>query len=1106
MNKHMLSSFRNALLGLVLGALPVANALAADIEIYVGNDTEVSGVRPNILFVLDTSGSMDTLVYTQVPYDPNTVYEGECTSDAIYVSNSRYDPKCGYRSTVQHVEDSYFVCQAATNSLNLVGRYQDVFAQWVPQSKSNKSKWKKNINSSQRYVECKADNGKHGQTDGSSAKWPGDGNNGPFTSNSKNGIKWNGFSTYTAYTGNYINWLNDPDMNSVRSRIDIMKDVFKETLDSINNVNVGLMRFDRYANGGMVVHEVANLNTARSTLKSQIDGMSAGGNTPLAETMYEAALYFLGEPVYFGNSSSPVKSVSGARNGSNYKSPIEYQCQKNFIVYLTDGEPTSDTGADSRIRSLTGRSCSSNCLDELADYLYTQDLHSGLSGKQNVITYTIGFATNQQLLNDAARKGGGKYYTADNTAELSTALTRIVAEVLAVNSTFTAPAVSVNAFNRTVHLDQLFFTIFKPSERPHWDGNLKRFDLGNYDGELLILDKNNQPAVDPNTGFFKDTAVSWWTLSDQSPDGGEARLGGAAGQISLPRKVYTWLGSAKSLKAGDNAFSESNPSITKSMLGIDGATDSYRTELLKWARGVDLDDEDDDGQTSDGRRIMGDPLHSKPVVVTYGGSDDTLDFTVFMTTNDGYLHAIDAQTGQEHFAFIPKEVFPNLDKLYQNNAATDSKIYGLDSPITAWINDVNGNGIVESDDHVYIYFGQRRGGSNYYALDVSDRDDPQVLWQINDQTAGFAELGQSWSQPRVAKVNVGGTVRDVVIFAGGYDTNQDSAHSYSEDSRGRAVFMVDARTGALIWRAGPSGSGANLVLADMKNSIPSEVRVIDVNADGLADRMYVGDTGGRIFRFDIINGQSGNDLVKGGVIASLGGAAEGASAELDNRKFFHAPDAALMIEDTRRWINIAIGSGNQSHPLGKMTQDRLYSLRDTNVYNVPETYEVITNDKLYDATDNLIGEGDRAAELAKLEAKEGWYIDLESSGGTLEGEKSLAESTTFQGNIYFTTFTPVGSGQTSSCAPSQGTARTYVVSARDGTPVHNFNGTGDDDNLTKEDRALTLVRGGIPPEVTILFPESNNGQPIALVGPEQLPLNLSNTPVRTYWYEVDSKK
>src|SRR5690606_20030681 len=107
----------------------------------------------------------------------------------------------------------------------------------------------------------------------------------------------------------------------------------------------------------------------------------------------------------------------------------------------------------------------------------------------------------------------------------------IVAEVLSVNTTFTAPAVSVNAFNRTVHLDQLFFTIFKPDNEPHWDGNLKRFDLGRLndtDTEVQILDASTPKklAVDPNTGFFHEEARSHWTLDDQAPDGGEAARGG----------------------------------------------------------------------------------------------------------------------------------------------------------------------------------------------------------------------------------------------------------------------------------------------------------------------------------------------------------------------------------------------------------------------------------------------------------------------------------------------------------------------------------------------------------------------------------------------------
>src|SRR5690606_19522538 len=155
----------------------------------------------------------------------------------------------------------------------------------------------------------------------------------------------------------------------------------------------------------------------------------------------------------------------------------------------------------------------------------------------------------------------------------------------------------------------------------------------------------------------------------------------------------------------------------------------------------------------------------------------------------------------------------------------------------------------------------------------------------------------------------------------------------------RAVYIVDAATGERLWWAGPTGSGANLIIPEMESSIPSDVRVVDMNADGLADRMYVGDMGGRIFRFDIINGadpELNEQLVYGGMIAAVGAGELDDPATADNRKFFHPPDPALIVEGDLRFINIAIGSGNQDHPLGKVNQDRLFSIRDWNVDTVPE--------------------------------------------------------------------------------------------------------------------------------------------------------------------------
>jgi type IV pilus assembly protein PilY1 len=315
---------------------------------------------------------------------------------------------------------------------------------------------------------------------------------------------------------------------------------------------------------------------------------------------------------------------------------MEFECQKNFIVYLTDGEPTYDGDADSAIGSLlsgatlpsgdrtcahgTGELPQDNCLDELAEFLHEKDLRSDLNGKQNAVSYMIGFTLHFPQLRDAATKGGGRYFTANTSQELSSAFTQIVTEIRAISDTFTAPAVSVNAFNRLFHRDELYFAVFRPDADIRWPGNLKRYKIGFRDGEFAILDKNDNPAIDANTGFFSDTSTSFWTDGEDAPDGGAPEKGGAAGELDTPatRKLYTYTGDYATTGTNDlsdaaNLLADSNTNLTNAILGI-AATD--RTELIQWARGVDVDDEDGDGDSAEARRDMGDPLHSPPMVQT----------------------------------------------------------------------------------------------------------------------------------------------------------------------------------------------------------------------------------------------------------------------------------------------------------------------------------------------------------------------------------------------------------------------------------------------------------------------------------------------------------
>jgi type IV pilus assembly protein PilY1 len=436
-------------------------------------------------------------------------------------------------------------------------------------------------------------------------------------------------------------------------------------------------------------------------------------------------------------------------------------------------------------------------------------------------------------------------------------------------------------------------------------------------------------------------------------------------------------------------------------------------------------------------------------------------------------------TGSEVFSFIPQELLPNLATLYDNSADV-SLVYGMDGPLTTWINDANGNNsLADGGDFVYLYQGMRRGGRNYYAYDVTNRAAPKLKWIIKGGTGAFTELAQTWSSAVKTRIKLNGVDKTVLIFGGGYDTAQDSNNAVQNDSVGRAVFIVDADTGAKLWQAGPAGSGATLTLSGMNYSIPSDVTIIDTNGDGYADRMYVGDMGAQIWRFDINKSNTGaSNLATGGILARLGD-----NTPEGNRRFYYAPDVSLAKSGTH--FNIAIGSGYREHPLDTVIHDAFFIVRDPNVYGPSRdaagnaVYTTVTLNDMYDATSNLIGQGTAAqvtAETTLLATKKGWYIWLRSSTGSFIGEKVLAKSVTISDTVLFTTYTPTAAAP-DSCSPSRGVSYLYYMNTKDGTPVDDHNS---DNTLTAEDRKVALIRGGIhstPALVVINDNDPSNPKP-----------------------------
>jgi type IV pilus assembly protein PilY1 len=1056
MNK--LRFLRNVSLAHFLVLSPFASSVIADdTEIFFNIERDVSS--PNILFILDNSGSMRTNVEVlSSDYDPSVDYDGEFSDDFIhyYDWNRRFT-----------VRKSVVECQDIDDKLESLGRTSPYKMAYRLSNRWNSFN---SINVNNSRTVCQADG--------------------------NNEVDWGDISPEEFYSANYLNWFFNFREVTFQSRLEIVQRVANNLADGLENVNIGLMAFDRFANdfgeGGVILEPVRPISEGREDFKAAVDSLGADTNTPLSETLFGAKRYFEGKSPFL----SPVsRQANSAMEGASYKSPIDLACQANYVVLLTDGEPTRDTNNNTTMEQELGiDDCEGNCLDEIADYMYSSDVNDVFGGTQRITTYTVGFQSNQQLLDDAATKGGGQYYLAESADQLEGVFNEIFRQVLSTNTTFSSPGVSVNNFNQLNFLDALYFSVFEPVVEPLWPGNLKRYRLKS-DGS--IVDQNGVAAVDPVTGFFKETSRSYWS---PAVDGANAAAGGAASVIpenNSERKVFTYYpGSvSKNLTNAANALAMGNSQLTKAMFGDDSMTNARLQELIRWTRGQDIDDEDNDGSTVDSRRFIADPLHSRPYLQVYGGTQEEPDTIVFFGDNQGFLHALDGETGQLNFSFMPSELLANQAIYRDNQVSETGRPYGMDGSVTAWFKDVDGDLAVDDEDSVYIYSGMRRGGRNYYGLDVTNRANPSVQWVIRGGQGSFAELGQTWSDPLKHRVRLGGQVRDVLFFSGGYDTNQDNVGVRTVDSMGRAIYMVDATTGERLWWSGPEESGANLELANMSYSIPATPSVIDVNGDGLADQAYVGDMGGQIWRIDFRNGQEADNFATGGVIADLAG-----NEAASNRRFYHTPDLSGTLSGGQRYLNLAIGSGYQAGPLSKSVEDRFYKITidsiavPLNAEGNPE-YTTLTEADLLDTTDNLIQQGndsERDAAETSLAQSQGWYIRL-----TRGGEKVLSASTTLRGDVFFTTFEPAAS--LDPCVPSAGQARLYHVELADGRAVVNYDELGSDENLTEPDRYIALKTLGLPPSpqtVTI------DGVEVIVAGTETLmPPEPDGLVQKIYWYE-----
>ena len=843
------------------------------------------------------------------------------------------------------------------------------------------------------------------------------------------------------------------------SRLRVAQNAITQLVNDNDDIEFGLMRFNG-SNGGYVL---ARVGAEKSFLLNKVEELPASGSTPLTETLWEAYLYITGQNVYYGGNTN--KRDFTAESSGIYKSPFApvtgepLRCDNSInIILMTDGDPTNDSNRNYDIYNLhddyfseNAPAVSNSYLAALAKIIHgTDDVKVDLYSKtKNVLdigrVFPIGFGTGmsdsgKNLLAETADYGGGQYLHANTAAQLSDALKNTISRIREVNDSFSSPSVASNNVDQTRSRDAIYFAMFYPETGARWRGNLKKLKVSG----SQIVDATNKQALNSD-GLISKEAKTFWLPAGQPADGNAVAQGGVNHYLSTidPRARNLFTENQGSIVSFDTSV------VSDILSGIVNNPLTLSTQDVNWARGVDVDDEDKDGSSQDQRAdIFGDPLHSKPIAIDYGNDD----IRILIGTNAGFLHMFkDAgETVSESWAFIPSALFDIIKPL--RNKQANSKVYGMDVPISVYFNNKSLNsdglndGIIDASggDNVWAFAGMRRGGENYYALDITNPDEPKKLWNnpIEGGKGDFKELGQSWSKPQIAYIKAFGD-KPLLVFGAGYDTTKDEAIR-SEDTIGRGIYIVEAETGKRVWALTPKINGFK-----GKHSIAADITTLDSDYDGYIDRIYAADPGGEVWRIDMPCTNT-NDFSHF-KLEELG-----SNKATEDRRFFYKPLVARTIyskvsETTTNgkkvitrldtpYDAIVIGSGNRSKPTGTNEQDQLFMIRDENTVtqtfktNAPATIKpddlmLINSDPFGNALDDVDEFVDLEIDLAKFN---GWRYEL----GT--GEKSLAASTVVGGVAYFTSFTPASETSTENqCSLSGGGGSLYAFHLHYGTKVYN---------------------------------------------------------------------
>ncbi|WP_295473150.1 PilC/PilY family type IV pilus protein [uncultured Pseudomonas sp.] len=854
----------------------------------------------------------------------------------------------------------------------------------------------------------------------------------------------------TRYPINYLSWLVS-EVNAGRSvsgiptqsRLTTAISVAQNLVQNNRALRIGLAAYNPpipggdLGPGGSIKQLVADLSpvaanayqaavsqqtadTNYNNLRNAIANLKAESNTPLAETYYQVTRYFRGLSPYPAYNGSPA----------TYTSPIQYRCQKNYGVVITDGLPTYDRtfpnndpddpngwlpnwdriandgpGGDDEGDTLY--------LDDIAKFAYDIDMRrdsrtpgGDLTGKswdtagfsvQNMRTYTIGFTTNDQMLIDAAdnNHGRGRYFQANDSAALNSALSLALGDIYAKVGSGGGGASNTSTLQTGT---RLYDTRYDPAD---WHGTIRAFDVNATTGDLGSLLWSTDSTI---TSGANTTFESWNTATS-------ARINLDFNSFSQPQQA---------------AINATLPS------GVDGPA------LINWSKGSA------NANLRTRSVLLGDVINS-PVVAampadkTATSLQGDTSYSTYLTSkaagmissllvnsNDGFFNVISAETrsapvsqqGQRRYAFMPSSALTSLSTIASPSYGSGVHKFTVDGPISVFDTQAGAG----SAWRTVAYGATGAGGKAYFAVKLFEvgNNAPSVLWEIKAPDAStpanqFNNLGYAYSKPDVARMADG---TGIMVIGNGYGSFTGRA----------SLYVVNANTGAFI---------TEIQTPQLNNETDNGLSSVKlrVNAQNVVQAAYAGDLKGRMWKFDLsgANPSSWKLAFNGQPLFTAPGGA--------NQPITVQP---LVLDHPLNGKLVYFGTGKFSETSDKQTtaQQAFYAIwdADSGSGNI-----VQTNLQPQTISGTVTGSNATYSTSTSYDvdwsSRKGWYLQLATAAPYL-GERVIFPAQSLRDRILLTT----AAVNSSDPCESIGTSRLFELNAATGSmfsyPVLDTNGDG----------------------------------------------------------------